>query len=236
MTDSKEIKARLISKIQRTPMIISFRFSLDEKISFLPGQFMEVIFDEVNKDLRHWLSFSSSPNKDYIEFTKRISGSLFSEKLNALNSGDTVLLKLPLGRCCLGINDKKIVFLTGGIGITPAISIIEDIVEKNQDTNVVLFYSNKTEAEVAFKDELFAWENSNNNIRVIYTITENVSGNDKYIQGRISSDLIKDNLSDLNERMFFIFGPPLMVEALKNMLLAMGIDKSKIEIERFIGY
>jgi ferredoxin-NADP reductase len=78
----KEVKVKFIEKIKRTPSVTSFRFLPAEKIDFIPGQFLQIIFDEKNrgnKDLNKYLSFSCSPQRDYIEITKRLSESEFSE-------------------------------------------------------------------------------------------------------------------------------------------------------------
>jgi len=77
----KNIEGKFLERVERTATITSFRFDIGEKPEFIPGQHMEVIFDENNRDLRHILSFSSSPDRDYIEFTKRLSESPFSGRL-----------------------------------------------------------------------------------------------------------------------------------------------------------
>ena len=86
--------------------------------------------------MNKYLSFSSSPTNDYIEVTKRLSDSVFSQKLKALKPSDEVLLKGPSGNCVLKEEYKKIGFLIGGIGITPVISMIEYIVDKKLVINI----------------------------------------------------------------------------------------------------
>ena len=80
----QEYKVRLREKVVRTGSVTSFRFSAGERINFEPGQFLELVFDTAdrkNRQLNKYLSFSSSPTKDYIEVTKRLSGSEFSGRL-----------------------------------------------------------------------------------------------------------------------------------------------------------
>ena len=98
----KTVRGKLVERIKRTPSIESFRFLLEEKVDFIPGQFLQVIFDENdlnNRELNKYLSFSSSPAKGYIEVTKRLSQSQFSEKLRGLQYGTKVLFKAPMGKC-----------------------------------------------------------------------------------------------------------------------------------------
>ena len=235
----REMRINLIESIKRTPAIESFRFALKERLDFTAGQFLQVIFDEFNKDnkeLNKYLSFSSSPTKEYIEFTKRLSDSQFSQRLKNLKTDDEILIKAPLGSCVFKDEYKKIGFLIGGIGITPVISVIEYIVEEKLDTDVVLLYSNKIEEDIAFRKELDYWQSANRNIKVVYTVTDCEPKGASCVLGRIDKNLFTSRVDDYEKRMFFIFGPPKMVEAMENLCLDTGCDSKNIKIENFIGY
>jgi ferredoxin-NADP reductase len=234
----KELKAKLIVSIKRTLTIESFRFLPAEKLDFVPGQFLQVIFDETNrenKELNKYLSFSCSPTKDYIEVTKRLSESQFSQALKNLKINDQILINAPLGTCVFKNEYKKIGFLIGGIGITPVISIIEYITEKKLDTDIYLIYSNRTEEEIAFKPELDYWR-SINNLEIIYIVTDSQTKDKTCILGRIDKEVIKEHMPDIAKRIVFIFGPPKMVEAMQALSLEAGANKENIKIENFIGY
>lgn len=235
----KEAKAKLTERIKRTESIESFRFLPEKKIDFISGQFLQIIFDVANpdnKELNKYLSFSSSPTKEYIEVSKRLSESQFSQKLNSLKIGDDVLLKAPLGSCIFKEEYKKIGFLIGGIGITPVISIVEYIVDKKLNTDVVLLYSNRTEQDIAFRKELDYWQSINNKIKVFYTVTDCQPKDSSCIFGRIDKNLLVREVKDYVGRIFFIFGPPKMVEAMKNISLEAGARQENIKTESFIGY
>ncbi|MEW6008151.1 MAG: FAD-dependent oxidoreductase [Candidatus Omnitrophota bacterium] len=232
-------EAKLIERIKRTDSIESFRFLPDKKIEFLPGQFLQVIFDEDKldkKDLNKYLSFSSSPFKNYIEFTKRLSNSIFSQKLNSLEANDTILIKAPLGNCIFKDEYGKIAFLIGGIGITPVISIIEYIMEKKLDMDILLFYSNRTEDEIAFRKELDSWQSQNKKIKIIYTVTDCQPKDKRCLLGHIDKTLLSSKISDMRERVFFTFGPPGMVKAMENLCLELSCNKENIKTESFLGY
>lgn len=233
------IKAALTDSLKRTPTVASFRFLPQEKVGFIAGQFLQIIFDAGNinnKELNKYLSFSCSPAKDYIEVTKRLSESRFSEALKNLKIGDEILLNAPLGARVFKEEYKKIAFLIGGIGITPVISIIEYIVDRRLDTDVHLIYSNRTEEEIAFKNELDDWRVRNNNIKVTYIVSECQPKDKDCLFGRIDEDLIQKKIPDLRERILFIFGPPKMVEAMQAISLEAGAKKDNLKIENFIGY
>jgi len=233
------VRGRLVERIKRTAGIESFRFIPDENLEFVPGQFLRVLFDENdlnNKELNKYLSFSSSPAKEYIEVTKRLSRSRFSEKLRSLKLEDKVLFKAPIGNCVFKDDYKKIGFLIGGIGITPVISIIEFIVENKLNTEVTLVYSNRTEEEIAFRKELDDWAAANSNIKVYYTVTDCEPRDKGCIPGRITRELLSDKVTDIKDRRIFVFGPPRMVEAIKGLCLEAGASKEKLMAEGFVGY
>lgn len=233
------LRVKLIDKIERTSDVVSFRFSSGEKPDFIPGQFLQLIFDEPNqsnKELNKYLSFSSSPTKDYIEVTKRLSSSQFSQKLRSLKPKDEVLIKAPLGSCVFKEEYKKIGFLIGGIGITPVISIIEYVIDKKLDTDIILLYSNRTEEDIAFRKELDYWQSLNNKIKIVYTLTDCRPKDRECISGRINEELVRNKIDGLYERIFFIFGPPSMVEAMSKLCLGLGCEKENIKAENFIGY
>jgi ferredoxin-NADP reductase len=233
----KIVKAKLIERIKRTPTVESFRFIPEEKPDFIAGQFLQLILDPANpnnKELNKYLSFSSSPTKNYIEVTKRLSESRFSQALKNLKVNDQILINAPLGACVFKDEYKGIGFLIGGIGITPVISIIEYIAEKGLDTDVCLIYSNRTEEEIAFKPELDSWRSQN--IKIHYVITESQAKENNYIFGRIDNNLVKGLMPDLSQRILFIFGPPKMVEAMQAMALELKANPQNLKTESFLGY
>jgi ferredoxin-NADP reductase len=233
------INAKLITRIKRTPSTESFRFLAEEKINFIPGQFLQVIFDPdnlSNKELNKYLSFSCAPQRDYIEVTKRLSESRFSQALRNLKTGDEISLNAPLGTCVFKEEDRKITFLIGGIGITPVISIVEYIVEKKLATDICLIYSNRTEEEIAFKEELDYWQSLNKNLKISYLVTDCQPKDKSCIFGRINKDFIGAKICDLAERILFIFGPPKMVEAMQALSLEAGAKQENLRIENFVGY
>ncbi|MFH1768481.1 MAG: FAD-dependent oxidoreductase [Candidatus Omnitrophota bacterium] len=235
----KEVAAVLIEKIKRTQTVLSLRFKPEERIDFLPGQFLQLIFDQENKSnqsLNKYLSFSCAPSKDYIEVTKRLSDSQFSQRLVELKEGDLVLVKGPMGSCVFKEDYSKIAFLIGGIGITPVISILEHIVDKQLPSDVVLLYSNRSEEETAFKSELDALSKRNQEIKVNYIVTSCEPKNKDCLFGKIDRDNVLVHVVDYKRRIFFIFGPPVMVAAMQRICVEIGCIKEMVKTENFIGY
>lgn len=235
----KEFKVRFIERIKRTPSVTSFRFLPHEKIDFIPGQFLQLIFDEnnrKNKDLNKYLSFSCSPQKPYIEVTKRLSESNFSNRLINLAQGSDVLVQAPFGNVVFRQEMKNIAFLIGGIGITPVISILEYICEKNLNTDAFLFYSNRKEEDIAFRAELDLFCRINKNIKIVYTVTDCAPKDDACVFGFIDKNLIEAKTGDLTKRKIFIYGPLGMVTTMKGLCFDLGCEKENVQIENFVGY
>lgn len=234
-----KFKATFVESIQRSPTSVSFRFIPEKHIDFKPGQFTLVLFDEnneKNKNINKYLSFSSAPYHDYFELTKRISDSEFSEALSSLKKGDEVAFNGPMGICYFEESMKDITFLIGGIGITAVISILEHIFTKKLNTNVSLFYSNRSQDDIAFKPELDKWAQNNERFKVFYTVTECAQTSDICYRGFITKELIHNHESDFNNRIIFVYGPPGMVNSMKDMCLDMSCSPHNLKTEGFLGY
>ena len=234
-----QFKARMFERIDRTPSVASFRFNPVAPVQFKAGQFVKVLFDETNrqnKELNKYLSFSSAPTHGYFELTKRLSDSAFSNRLRKLMPGDEVLFQGPSGNCVLPDKPAKIGFLIGGIGITPVIAMLEDIVQNHRPVEAILMYSNRVREEIAFKPELDLWQSRHKNIRVIYTLTDCPDKAAQCVYGRIDAGLMRERIPDAGDRQFYIFGPPGMVNAMEQLCQQAGCQKENIKAERFSGY
>ncbi len=235
----KLYKVKLIQVIDRTPTVKSFRFLPQERVDFTPGQFLRVIFDPAspqNKELNKYLSFSSSPLNDYIEVTKRIGQSAFCQRLCSLKPGDELFIEAALGACVFCADYKSIAFIIGGIGITPVISILEYVAAKKLNIKIALVYSNRTEEEIAFKQELNNWRCANPDLKVYYIVTDCQPVDKACIFGRLSKELLAEKFPQVAGWEFFIFGPPKMVEAMKELTIGIGAAEEQIKTESFIGY
>lgn len=225
--------------MERTSCVRSFRFDCAEKIDFLPGQFLKLIFDEAapeNGELNKYLSFSCSPHRGYIEVTKKLTGSRFSLRLQALKTGEKVKLQAPMGRCTLHPEYSRVGFICGGIGITPVISMIDYMAYKGFPADAVLFYSNRTAEETAFKRDLDLWKTDNGRLKVHYAVTDCRPPEEGCFYGRIDRAFIEERDPLFKERTVFIFGPPVMVTEMRGICSQIGCLGSNIKSEGFTGY
>lgn len=236
MPDRLEVKIKEI--IARTYNVKSVRVAIEKWADFKAGQFMCVTL-KTETACKRYLSISSSPSeKGYLEFTKRLTESDFSKALNTLKMGDSLEIQYPMGKFTLedNGNPEKIAFLSGGIGITPIRSICKCAADKNLGVDIILIYANRTVKDVAFKEDFDIMQKQYANLKVVHVLSEPSPGF-KCCQGRINSQVIKEEIADYKERKFFLCGPPPMVEAMKKILTEeLALPKENIVTENFVGY
>ncbi|BCB95586.1 hypothetical protein JZK55_05080 [Dissulfurispira thermophila] len=235
----KVFETEVIEIIKRTYNVKSFRFMLSEDVDFKPGQFFHVTIKIDGQEASKHFSISNSPTeKAYLEFTKKITDSEFSHALDNLKIGDWARIKMPFGNFTFTGEYEKIAFLIGGIGITPVRSICKFVTDKRLDTDIIVLYGSKTERDIIFHEDFIRMEAENKKLRVVYTLDDPIDrASWKGRVGFITSEMIKEEIPDFVERVFYTCGPPKMVDYIKKVLHEeLGIDKEKIISENFTGY
>ncbi len=228
--------AQLIETIPRATDIVSFRFNRPSELTYEPGQYMLATLTVDGKDQMHPFSFSSSPTEEgFIEFTKKLTDSNYSKALRALKTGDFVKIDAPYGKFTFTGQYPKICMLAGGIGITPFWSICKYCTDKKVDASIVLLYGSRSENDIAFYSELNNLQDINPHIHVFYVLTM-PSSSWKGLTGVINADLIKKQIVDYSERMFYACGPPGMVEAMKQVISDLRLPSTQLKLEVLSGH
>ena len=235
-----EINTKIKEIIKRTHDVKSFRMGIEEEIAFQAGQFFLFTININGEDVSKYFSFSNSPTeKGYIEFTKRITNSTFSQFMDKVEINTNVRIKMPLGSFTLKDENEKIVFLSGGIGITPIRSICKYATDEILKTNMILLYGNRSEKDIVFREDFEEMQRKNNNLKIVHTLISPENINEKW-QGRVSyidEKMIKEEAPDYNEKVFYICGPPKMVETLtKTLENDLKVPRERIILENFAGY
>ncbi len=222
--------------IKRTPDVKSFRFDRPEGLDCNAGQYMIVTIKREGTELREPFTISSSPTEpDFLELTKKLTSHPFSKALEALKVGDKVLIEAPFGEFTFKGEYDKIALLAGGIGITPLRCIIRYAMDNKLKTDIILLYSSRFDDEIIFKNELEEMQRLNRNLKVVYTVTQPT---DKWkgLRGRIDKEMIQKVIPDYLQRVFYVCGPPRMVEAMAVILKDLNIPEDRIKQEFFPGY
>jgi ferredoxin-NADP reductase len=232
-----EFETEVLDIIQRTPSVKSFRFKASQDIDFKAGQFFVVSIKIGETQKSKHFSFSNSPSeKGYIEFTKKITESEFSQALDKLRIGEWARLKLPYGSFVLDDRYKKIAFLCGGIGITPVRSMVKYIIDKGLDTDIVFIYGNRRIEDIAFRDDFDSMQKEYSKLKVVHILSQAEAGWTGMV-GYINGQVIKQEIPDYTQRRFYTSGPPAMVGAMKQILEdELKLAKEGIIRENFTGY
>ena len=145
----------------------------------------------------------------------------------------------PLGHYLLDTS-RPAVLVAGGIGITPLKGMAEYAADRTLSIPVRLVYSNRTEEEIVFKEELEALERNNPNFQALYTLTRPRSDSWKGRTGRIGDpvgpDLLAEAAEGLDRPVYYLCGTPSFVEASFRSLVKSGVPEADTRFEVFRGY
>jgi len=196
-----------------------------------------------NRGNRRYFTLASSPTELTVRIGLKFYPEMSSYKQNLLSmkQNDIIVASQRAGDFTLSRNKKqKLVFIAGGIGITPFRSMLKYLLDTNnlkERRDIVLFYSNKKIEDVAYTDVLdYAYETLG--IKTVYTLTDTESLPTNWLgeKGFIDANMIRKYVPDFMERKFYISGPHMMVATFEKMLRDMGIKSSSIKIDFFPGF
>ncbi len=240
-------KQKLILSLQEKQLVATdtydFVFKTDEPLKFEPGQYLEWTLGCSGSDSRgnrRYFTIASSPTEPELRMGVKFysEASNFKNNLQKMKSGDTIIASQLAGDFVMPKDTtKKLVFIAGGIGITPFRSMIKYLLDKNEARSVILLYSNRTKADVAYQ-EIFDAAEQKLGIKTIYSLTdiENIPNNWAGCCGLINADLIKKEIPDFKERIFYLSGPHGMVVAFEKALKDLGVNKWNIKKDFFPGF
>lgn len=197
-----------------------------------PGQYI-YIQDSFGKDSHPFSISDYDPESHQIEITIKDLGP-FSKKVQGYEVGKRLIVDGPYGVFLKEIDteSKNIVFLAGGVGITPFMSVIRvlDRIRQNDD-NVWLFFGNKTFGDMMFKEELDKLAAENNWLNVVHVLDSQPDFEGE--KGFITGDLLKKYLGEVSNYEYFMCGPPVMLTNVTKSLVQSGVSEDSIYSEKF---
>jgi ferredoxin-NADP reductase len=235
--------SRLVGRKQVAKGTVAFQFERPRNFLFKAGQFVDLGLLGGRPDgpdgLIHTFSIASSPSAEEIVVVTRMRGTAFKSALSTLAIGAEVRIKGPMGSFTLHNNvSRPAVFLAGGIGIAPFLSMISYAASSTLHPPISLFYANRYLEDAAFIDTLRDLEGPTGNFRFVPTLTrvDNAHGEWKGETGRISSEMLSKHAGNLHGSIFYVAGPPAMVSTARLVLNEAGVDDDDIRTEEFAGY
>lgn len=210
----------------------SFDFEKPADLNFIPGQYATWLLKCENGTLfEHYFSFASHPTDSHLTLATRDTKSLYKKSLLAMNPGDEIKISDPMGKFVLDKTNSPLVFLVGGIGITPVRSMLLELQKQNFPRKTFLFFGNRTQADAPFYDKLSQIQHKNYQFIPVHSQEPDFTGD----QGYITEEIIKKYVTEPNLVRCYIVGPPKMVGAMHQ--LAKNIfEEDKIIFEEFSGY
>ena len=238
-------KGRYMLKLERIEEaangVYDFVFSPDRRFNFKPGQYLEWTLSHHYPDdrgNRRYFTIASAPTENSVRLGVKFydPASTFKRALAAMKKGDTISVSHLAGSFTLPRKkDKKLVFIAGGIGVTPFRSMVQHMLDTRERRPVVMFYANKTAADIAYKD-IFDRAYRELGMPTVHVLSDENAPVPGALTGRVDAALIAKYVPDYRERTFYISGPHGMVEAIKKALAEMGVSRLKIKSDFFPGF
>jgi glycine betaine catabolism B len=237
-----KLSLALKKKVEVAKDTYDFIFESAKKWTYQPGQYLEWTLDHDNPDNRgnrRYFTISSSPTEPELAMGVKFypNPSTYKKALLDLKKGKEVVAAQLSGDFVLP-KDKgqKLVFIAGGIGVTPFRSMVKYLIDLKEKRDVVMFYSVRTPEDVAYQD-IFDQAERGLGMRMVYVAGEapKVSSWKGKI-GRLDEAMIRDEVPDFAERAFYISGPNAMVMAFWETLVKMGVPRNQIKTDFFPGF
>ncbi len=222
---------------------MSFSFEKPEGFEYRAGQFADYTLidppESANESDTRGFTLASAPFEPYLTAATRLRDSGFKRALAGMPMGTEVLLDAPYGSFTLPHDTTRpVVFLAGGIGITPVRSIVLQAAHDHAGHNITAFYSNRRPEDAAFLDELTAISEIEDGFTSIATMTAPETSRKQWSgeTGHIDTAMLSRHLDDLTAPVYYLCGPATMVKALREVLTSAGVDDDDIRTEEFTGY
>ena len=232
----------LISRRSIAEGTMEFTFCAEQSgMTFLAGQHADYI--NINQPVMdaegngRAFSFSSAPRKDgTFTVAMRLRNTAFKNWWRDMPLGTKVKFDGPRGDMVLPEDIRPVVFLSGGIGITPFHSMIEDVKNRKSSFPITLFFSNRRQVDAPYYDDLVAWAKEVPSFTFVPTWTAEAPEGWDGERGYINADMIKRHVPNLVTPLFYLAGPTPMIQAMRKVLDSLGVKRDRIRQEEFTGY
>jgi len=235
-------RLRVGSIIRETPNVKTFRLlpSSDDRFlpfTFVPGQFLNLAFWIGGARMNRSYSISSSPNqREYVDLTVRREprGAVSRHIVDLLKVGDQIEAGGPVGKFTFdGTDADSIVLISGGVGITPMVSISRYLTERSWPGDIFFIYVCRTPEDYILADEIVALERRNPKFRVAVTMTRPDGTDWKGPRGHLTKGFLAQTVPNLASRRIHLCGPIPMMDETKLLLAEMGVPPDQLKTEAF---
>jgi len=238
----KRLLLKLKERVRIAPDTFEFIFAAPRKFKYLPGQYLEWTLghpDSDNRGNRRYFTLASSPTEQNLRLGIKFNAksSTFKKAMLAMGRDAEIAASQLAGDFTLPQDPRqKLVFLAGGIGITPFRSMIKFLLDTHQRRSITIFYAARNVEDFVYKDILDRAEKELG-IKVIYILTDedNLPAAWTGAVGRITPGIIQAQIPDYQYRTFYISGSRSMVDSFKDSIRKLGIPRGQIVTDYFAG-
>jgi propane monooxygenase reductase subunit len=206
------------------------------EIPFFPGQYVDITIPGTDAVRSFSMANISSKQSGQLEFVIKIyPDGLFSEYLDkSVQAGDRLELTGPYGVFTLRDGrDCDLVFVGGGAGMAPILSVLRALAERGSTRKAVYYYGARRRRDLCFESELRALEQVMPNFRYVPALSEPEPDDNWDGEVGLITDVVKKYESDLSESDSYVCGPPPMVEAAMQVLTGLGATDKRIYYDKF---
>lgn len=231
------MRVTLAKVTQITPSIVMFSFAPTSDFRYIAGQFIELTVPHDNPDERgerRWFTLSSSPSDEFLTITTRFFGeqsSSFKQALYALPVGTELTMSEPMGDFVLPKNtEQKLIFVAGGIGITPYASMLKWLSAQEQSRSIKLLYAVRSEDDLIYTEVI---KNAPIHATLLVDNPSDAWGGER---GKLTADLVLGIEHPSPDTLIYLSGPEPLLEDLAKDLKAKGIAPRQIVTDFFPNY
>jgi glycine betaine catabolism B len=231
---------RCVNAIRETPDVLTFCFMAEQPVMFFfkPGQFVTLELEINGEQIFRSYTISSSPSVPYsFSITvKRVPGGVVSNWLHDnMDVGVELAVHGPVGQFnCIDFPNEKMLLLSGGVGVTPVMSMARWFFDTNADVDMVFVHSARTPRDIIYQRELenMAARISNFKLNLVCEKQESGQSWGGY-RGFFNHAMLEMMAPDFMEREIFCCGPTPYMRAVKHMLENLGFDMDHYHEESF---
>ena len=222
---------------------MAFRLAKPAEFKFEAGQSVNVsLIDPPETDGKgnaRTFSIVSAPHETELVVATRMRDPAFKRVLKGMPAGGRIQLRGPAGKFTLDDADARpAVFIAGGIGITPFVSMLRHAAHSRLARDLWLFYSNRRPEDAAFLAELVSLQQRNPRYHFVGTMVEMAKSSRPWDSetGLLDRAMLERHLKNLAAFVYYAAGPPGLVEAMQKMLVEAGVKSEAIHTDEFFGY
>lgn len=217
---------------KREADVTTFKFRPEQPLMWQAGQYLHYTLPHNNPDDRgtkRWFTIAAPPSGGEVRITTRIvegqQRSTFKETLHNLKPGDTIEAEPPEGDFVVDDPARTMIFIAGGIGVTPFYAILAEAAAQNQKLHVRVLYANRTD-DIVFRNEFAQFQEQNPELKVDYIVQPD----------QLDDERLKQAVEAEANPLLYISGPEPMVDAIAEQLIKLGVSDENIKRDHFPGY